>query len=188
MEAMGEAAANQRLKIEAHDASRVEWSMYVPLPRGHGHADAEVDLRLELPENVYAPHDAWDNLQILARLSSPDEEGVRTEPVTFDGVRRSALGAARRMKLLRESIPRAAVAHSLNPMPVAPALARDLDRILDQATALVTPARASLIAIREPDTEELERERALADEFLSGQLLELLTVAEDTSARMASSD
>src|SRR5205823_4531521 len=31
-------------------------------------------------------------------------------------------------------------------------------------------------------------ERALADEFLSGQLLELLTVAEDTCARMAQSE
>src|SRR3954469_19993666 len=187
MEAMGEAAANQRLKIEAHDASRVEWSMYVPLPRGHGHADAEVDLRLELPENVYAPHDAWDNLQILARLSSPDEEGVPTEPLTFDGVRRSALGAARRMKLLRESIPRAALAHSLNPMPVAPSLARDLDRILDQAAALLSQTRAALCTPRPSDSPELARERALADEFLSGQLLETLTAAEDTCSRMVHS-
>src|SRR5947209_790660 len=96
---MAEAGSNQRLKIEAHDASRVEWSMYIPLPKGNAHTDAEVDLRLEFPENIYAPHDAWDNLQILARLSSPDEEGTPAEPLTFDAVRRSALGAARRMKL-----------------------------------------------------------------------------------------
>ncbi|MGZ6143979.1 MAG: hypothetical protein ACXWLM_11615, partial [Myxococcales bacterium] len=128
-----DSSASRRFKIEAHDASRVEWSIYIPLPRGHAVNEAEVDLRLEFPENIYAPHDGWDNLQILARLSSPDEEAAPTEPLTFDGLRRSALGVARRMKLLREGIPRVAVAHSLNPMPVAPSLARDLDHILDQA-------------------------------------------------------
>src|SRR5207253_6163493 len=101
-----------------------------------------------------------------------------------DGRRRSALGVARRMKLLRESIPRAGLAHSLNPVPVAPSLARDLDRILDQSVTLLAQARSSLVAARPTDTPELTRERALADEFLSGQLLELLTVAEETCARM----
>src|SRR5438067_13857281 len=133
---MSDLATNKRLKIEAHDASRIEWSIYLPLPRGKEVNEAEVDLRLEFPENVYAPHDGGDQLQILARLSSPDEEAAPTEPVTFDGVRRAALGVARRMKLLRESIPRAALAHALNPMPVAPSLAEDLDRILDQSSHL----------------------------------------------------
>ena len=134
--------ANKRLKIEAHDASRVEWSIYIALPHGADVNEAEVAMRLEFPENVYAPHDAWDNLQILARLSSPDEEAAPPAPLTFDGLRRSALGVARRMKLLRESLPRAAVAHSLNPMPVAPALARDLESILDQSVSLLASARA----------------------------------------------
>ena len=185
---MSDDSANRRLKIEAHDASRVEWSVYISLPHGKGVNEAEVDLSLEFPENIYAPHDAWDSLQILARLSSPDEEAAPTQPLTFDGLRRSALGVARRMKLLRESIPRAALAHSLNPVPVAPSLARDLDHILDQSVTLLAQARSSLVAARPTDTPELTRERALADEFLSGQLLELLTVAEDTCARMAQSE
>ncbi|HEX9578755.1 MAG TPA: hypothetical protein VF993_13460 [Myxococcales bacterium] len=181
---MADVSANRRLKIEAHDASRVEWSIYIPLPHGKETTEAEVDLRLEFPENVYAPHDGWDHLQMLARLSSPDEEAAPKGPTTFDGVRRAALGVARRMKLLRESIPRAALAHALNPMPVAPSLARDLDRTLDQAAQLIANARATLVAPRPTDTPELSRERALADEFLSGQLLESLTVAEETCSRM----
>jgi hypothetical protein len=88
------------------------------------------------------------------------------------------------MKLLRESIPRAALAHALNPMPVAPSLAKDLDRILDQAAQLLAGARSTLVAGRPTDTPELTRERALADEFLSGQILELLTAAEETCSRM----
>jgi hypothetical protein len=181
---MADESANRRLKIEAHDASRVEWSMYIPLPRDREVSEAEVSLRLEFPENVYLPQDGWEQLQILARLSSPDEESAAPEPVTVDGLRRSALGVARRLKLLRESIPRVAVAHSLNPMPVAPSLARELDRILDQAGAALAHARATLVGPRPGDAPELARERALADEFLSGQLLELLTVAEETCARM----
>ena len=47
----------QRLKIEAHDASRIEWSIYIPLPRGKEMSEAEVSLSLEFPENVYVPHD-----------------------------------------------------------------------------------------------------------------------------------
>jgi hypothetical protein len=177
-------SANRRLKIEAHDASRVEWSIYLPLPRGRTVHEADVSLRLEFPENVYVPHDGWEQLQILARLSSPDEDAPATDDLTVDGLRRSALGVARRLKLLRESIPRVAVAHSLNPMPVAPSLLKDLDRILDEALAVLAQARATLGTPRAGDAPELSKERALVDEFLSGQLLELLTLAEETCARM----
>src|SRR2546430_14871336 len=126
---MADESANRRLKIEAHDASRVEWSMYIPLPRDREISEAEVSFRLEFPENVYVPHDGWEQLQILARLSSPDEESPAPEPLTIDGLRRSALGVARRLKLLRESIPRAAPAHSINPRPVPRSLAKDVARI-----------------------------------------------------------
>jgi hypothetical protein len=181
---MRDESANRRLKIEAHDASRVEWSVYVPLPRQRRLSEAEVSLRLEFPENAYVPHDGWEQLQILARLSSPDEDAPAVEPFTVDGLRRSALGIARQLKLLRESIPRVAQAQPLNPMPVAPSLLVDLDRILDQALAALAQARKTLAAPRPDDAAELSRERALVDEFLSGQLLELLTVAEETCSRM----
>ena len=49
---MADESANRRLKIEAHDASRVEWSMYIPLPRDREISEAEVSFRLEFPENV----------------------------------------------------------------------------------------------------------------------------------------
>ena len=79
---MRDESANRRLKIEAHDASRVEWSIYIPLPRGSEINEAEVSLRLEFPENTYVPHDGWEQLQILARLSSPDEDLHAAEPLT----------------------------------------------------------------------------------------------------------
>ena len=181
---MRDESADRHLKIEAHDASRVEWSVYIPLPRGRRLSEAEVSLRLEFPENVYVPHDGWEQLQILARLSSPDEDAPAVEPYSVDGLRRSALGVARQLKLLRESIPRVAPPQLLNPMPVAPPLLAALDRVLDQALAALAQARKTLVAPRPEDVAELSRERALVDEFLSGQLLELLTVAEETCSRM----
>src|ERR1700730_19005911 len=105
---MRDESANRRLKIEAHDASPVEGSIYIPPPRGSEINEAEVSLRLEFPENAYVPHDGWEQLQILARLSSPDEDLHAAEPLTADGLRRSAVGGAPRRKLLRESIPRGA--------------------------------------------------------------------------------
>jgi hypothetical protein len=179
---MRDESANRRLKIEAHDASRVEWSVYIPLPRDLRVSEAEVSLRLEFPENVYVPHDGWDQLQILARLSSPDEDAPASDASSVDGLRRSALGVARQLKLLREGIPRAG-AQPLNPMPIAPSVLADVDRIVDQALAALAQARTMLVAPRPDDPPELTRERVLVDEFLSGQLLELLTVAEETCAR-----
>ncbi len=176
--------AGARLKIEAHDASRVEFSIYIPLPRGREVSEAEVDLSLEFPETIYTPHDGWDQLQILARLSSPDKgEGgsVFDDTLDVDGVRRSALGVARRLKLLRESIPRAALAHGLGPAPLAAVLARDLAGVLDRAETALEEARAGLVAPRPLDAKALVRERQLAGEFLSSQLLELLTVADEAA-------
>ena len=176
--------AGARLKIEAHDASRVEWSIYIPLPRGRDVSEAEVDLSLEFPETIYAPHDGWDQLQILARLSSPDADdgrGVFDDTLDVDGVRRSALGVARRLKLLRESIPRTALAHGLGKAPIESAQGRDLATLLDRAGDAMEQARAGLVTARPLDATSLARERQLAGEFLSGQLLELLTVADDAA-------
>jgi hypothetical protein len=69
-------------------------------------------------------------------------------------------------------------------MPVVPSMARDLERIVDEACTTLSHARSTLCMAHPGDATELARERALADEFLSGQLLELLTVAEETSGRM----
>ncbi len=180
--------AGARLKIEAHDASRVEWSIYIPLPRGREVSEAEVDLSLEFPETIYTPHDGWDQLQILARLSSPDIDdgrGVLDEPPDMDGVRRAALGFARRLKLLRESIPRAGLGQGLSAAPIASALESDLSGVLDRAQAAMEQVRAGLVEARPLDAQPLARERQLAGEFLSGQLLELLTVADEAAARLS---
>src|SRR5258705_12806825 len=107
--------ANRRLKIEAHDASRVEWSIYVPLPRDRSVTEAEVALQLEFPENVYLPHDGWEQLQILARLSSPDEDAPETEDRTVDGLRRAAPAPAPRPQHPPGRDPPGAVGRSPHP-------------------------------------------------------------------------
>lgn len=170
-------------RIEAHDASRIEWAVYVPLsPAGDG--AAEVDLSLEVPENVHAPHDGWEQFQILARLSTPDEDGAPSQPSSVDELRRAALGFARRLKLVREALPRAHLAHALHPLPLPPALLRDLGALVDRAAAIHAEGRERLTLRGADDSRDLLRERDLADEFLSGQLLELLTVAEESCGRM----
>ncbi|GAC1348543.1 MAG: hypothetical protein NVSMB23_29760 [Myxococcales bacterium] len=175
-----------KLKIEAHDRSRIEWSIYVPLPERR-EGEAQVELLLEVPENVHAPHDGWEQLQVLARLSSPEDGGGSEAATSADQLRRATLGVARKLKLLREALPRVRVVHALHPMPVEPALARELEGLLDRADLALREARATLTSPRPFDPAGVVRERALADEFLSGQLLELLTVAEETCARMVDS-
>lgn len=170
-------------RIEAHDASRIEWSVYVPLPAA-GDGAAEVDLSLEVPENVHAPHDGWEQFQLLARLSTPDEDDAPLEPSSVDDLRRAALGYSRKLKLVREALPRAHLAHALHPLPLAPSLLRDLGALIDRASAIHAEGRERLTARVAADPPDLSRERALADEFLSGQLLELLAVADESCGRM----
>ena len=102
LDVLDEAAVGDALvRLEVHDASRLEWSISIPLPEGRPLAYA-IDVELEIPSNAFAPHAPWDQLQSFTRLDGP-QASTRdsSDPVTIDGLRRHALAVA--SKLARAS-------------------------------------------------------------------------------------
>src|SRR5271156_5558091 len=81
------------VRLEVHDASRLEWSISIPLPEGRPLAYA-IDVELEIPSNALARHAPWDQLQSFTRLDGPQIATEGSDPITIDGLRRHALAVA----------------------------------------------------------------------------------------------
>ena len=55
------------VRVGIHDASRVEWSVTLPLPKG-GPLAYSFDVEMRIPSNAFARHSPWDQLQAFTRL------------------------------------------------------------------------------------------------------------------------
>src|SRR5438105_2894482 len=81
------------VRLDVHDASRIEWSVTVPIsPRGR--RAYGIDLELEIPANVFAQHTPWDQLQSWTRLDGPAETVEPGARVTIDTLRRGTISFA----------------------------------------------------------------------------------------------
>src|SRR4051794_26068566 len=80
-----------RVRVAVHDASRLEWSLSVPLPAS-GRQPLPYSLRVELsiPQNAFVRHVPWDQMQAFTRLDGPALAAVG-DVVTIDALRRGAL-------------------------------------------------------------------------------------------------
>src|SRR5688572_26592060 len=88
-EAASEGAA--RVRVAVHDASRLEWSLSVPLPE-EGETPVPYTLRvaIQIPQNAFVRHVPWDQMQSFTRLDGPAVSAVG-DLVTIDALRRGAL-------------------------------------------------------------------------------------------------
>jgi len=166
------------VRVGVHDASRVEWSVSVPLP-----TDAEleyaIDVSIEIPTNTIARHSPWDQMQSFTRLDGPALSAVPSEAVTIDALRRGAVALANKLSRSSEGFSRQCrLATSILPNAAAGELEQALRVWLDSALGIVSDTRARLAAPREGDLTELARERTLVDEYVSIRLLEFLSGAE----------
>lgn len=172
-------AARADIWLGIHDASRIEWIAELPLPE-RGEREVELELSLEIPGNVWVDHDHWERLQLMARLSSPSDEGTTGEaPRTVDELRRATLGAAGRSKDARDRIEKEIFR--------ATALFAD-DGRADGARAIADDAAAALAELRGErdrlaapvagEPEELTRQRRLAAEYLSNHAIEFLSTVQ----------
>ena len=167
-----------RLWLGVHDLSRIEWTAAVQIPT---RADRRYDVQLaiEIPQTVFASHSVWEHLQIFTRLQSPAEEGpLEIEREDLEELRRDTLGVTHRLKRLGQRFERTCVAASaqLREAP-DPQLHDTLTEIVTQAVDLIAEMRAAL-AIGEAARQEVRRECALADEFLSHALIDFYAVCE----------
>jgi hypothetical protein len=168
------------VRIDVHDASRLEWSVAVPLPASRPLPYA-IEVEMEFPANSFANQTPWDQMQSFTRLDGAQLLGfdVSADVVTIDALRRGALALANKMARASEGFARhCLVAASLFTRLPKEDLEDTLTIWLDGASAMADEARAKLVATRPGDAIQLSRERALVDEYVSVRLLEMLAGAE----------
>jgi hypothetical protein len=175
------------VRLEVHDASRLEWSISIPLPEGSALTYA-IDVELEIPANAFARHTPWDQLQSFTRLDGPALSPESANGVSIDGLRRRAVAVANKLARASDAFTRHCVlAGSL----FSPAPRRDLaDGLLLWLEAARTTVadgtrgdRSSMV----DDEVGIQRERDLVDEYTSVRFLEMLAAAERSLGTLAES-
>jgi hypothetical protein len=177
---LADRASGVDVRLDVHDASRLEWSVSVPLPE-RGSARYAIDVELEIPANVFARHLPWDQLQSWTRLDGAEGTLPRPgETPTIDSLRRGAIAFAHKLARASEGFARhCRLAGAVSAAPFASeSLEQGLVLWLGLATATADEARERLAAGSRRDTAEIGRERRLVDEYVSVRLLEMLASAE----------
>jgi hypothetical protein len=176
------------VRLDIHDASRLEWSVTVPLP-DRGQARYAIDMELEIPANVFARHLPWDQLQSWTRLDGAAQAPRPGETPSIDALRRGAISFAHKLSRGSEGFARhCRLAGAVSTTAFTPAsLEEGLDLWLAFATATATEARARLASPAPRDSVDILRERKLVDEYVSVRLLEMLASAERAIAALRDS-
>jgi hypothetical protein len=173
---LAESSLEARLSI--HDASRLEWSVGVPLP-ARSPSTYTIEVEMEIPSNAFARHTPWDQLQQFTRLDGSDIVSIDSSVVDIDALRRGAVALANRMARASDGFARHCVfAASLFRHSANDDLEETLTVWLDAAVAMAEEARSKLVSSHPGEAIELVRERGLVDEFVSVRLLEMLAGAE----------
>jgi hypothetical protein len=166
------------VRVDVHDASRLEWSVAVPLPGKHPRLYF-IEVEMEIPSNSFANHTPWDQMQSFTRLDGAELLSFDADAASIDALRRGTVALANKMARASEGFARhCLVAASLFTRVPHAHLEDELSVWLEGANAMAEEARAKLVVPRAADALELTRERALVDEYVSVRLLEMLAGAE----------
>jgi hypothetical protein len=179
-------AGGGRVRVGVHDASRIEWSLSVPLP-----SDAPLDyclrVEMQIPTNTFVRHTPWDQMQAFTRLDGP-AVAAHGDVVSIDQLRRGALAMASQLARASDAFARhCRLAGSLFATAPHSELEDVLTIWLEAAVRISQEARERLTVAPENEAAELLRERALVDEYISVRLLEALAGAERGLAALAQS-
>src|SRR5262245_19808712 len=93
------------VRLDVHDASRLEWSVTVPLPLRRTTVYS-IEVELEITANVFSRHTPWDQLQSWTRLDGPAQALRAGEAVTIDELRRGAVAFAHSLARASEGFSR----------------------------------------------------------------------------------
>ncbi len=173
-QAATEEAGQVRLGI--HDASRLEWSLSVPLPSS-GVLDYSLRVELQIPRNAFVSQVPWDQMQAFTRLDGPAL--AVGDAVTIDALRRGALAMASQLARASEGFTRHCRLAESNQLGTSiDEIEEALTVWIEAAERISQEARERLVRDAPVDTPDLTRERELVDEYVSVRLLEALAGAE----------
>lgn len=176
IDAAAPGAPEPALKVAVHDRSRVEWVATVPIAPPHEEQSWEITFEIAVPDAIWLPHHPWDHFTVRSRLMSPVlAPGHRQEGIPIEQLRRRALAAAHALKQAAALLVRQLRAFRGRDHAVGLGEGQALVAAVQTAVAGASDARAALGYLRDPTDDALEREHALADEFVSNHVLMLVT-------------
>ena len=169
-----------RVRVAVHDASRIEWSLSVPLPDDKP-LSYSLRVELQIPHNTFVRHTPWDQMQAFTRLDGPAIATPREgDAVSIDQLRRGALAMASQLARASDGFARhCRLAGSLFATAAHSELEEALTIWIEAAVRISLEARERLTNALPDHVEpaELTRERKLVDEYISVRLLEALAGA-----------
>lgn len=171
-----------KVRVAVHDASRLEWSLSLPLPDSDDAKPAPYSLRVEMqiPHNAFVRHVPWDQMQAFTRLDGP-AIAPASDVVTIDALRRGALAMANQLARASDGFQRhCRLAASLFATAPHSELEDALTIWIEAAVRIAHESRERLVRAEAEGEEasELMRERELVDEYVSVRLFEMLAGAE----------
>src|ERR1017187_8763701 len=89
------------VRMDIHDASRLEWSVSLPLP-GTQPRPYSIAVEMDIPSNAFARHTPWDQLQSFTRLDGGETFQFDEDILTIDALRRNAVAIANQMARVGE--------------------------------------------------------------------------------------
>jgi hypothetical protein len=167
------------IELEAHDASRFEWRVAIPLPT-HQHLSYSVQAEFELPSTSVLSPSPWNQLQGFTRLEEPQlpgESGEQSETVHV--LRQQTLVLQQMLERARQGVLRHC--RLVCEKPGEETAVESLVTWLNTAFRALAKARARAVASKVDDSSQIVRERELADEFVSVRLIEFVAEAEATT-------
>jgi hypothetical protein len=164
------------IELEAHDVSRFEWRVAVPLP-AHEHLNYSVQAEFELPSISILRPSPWDQLQGFTRLEEPQTVGASGDRgATVHSLRQQVLVLQQMLQRARQGVFRHC--RLVCEQPGDDAAVESLITWLNTAFRALAAARARAVANKANDSAEIMRERGLADEFISVRLIDFVADAE----------
>jgi hypothetical protein len=175
-----------QVRLGVHDASRLEWSLSIPLPEDAA-LPYGLDVEIQIPQNAFVRHTPWDQMQGFTRLDGP-AFALANDAISIDQLRRGALAMANQLARAGGGFARhCRLAGSLFATTSHSELEEALLVWIDAALRVATETREFLVTPVAGEPAEVRRERALVDEYVSVRLLEMLAGAERAATSLAAS-
>jgi hypothetical protein len=147
------------IEFEAHDMSRFEWRVAVPLPV-HDYLNYTVQADFELPSISTLSPSPWDQLQGFTRLEEPQVVGASADSdATVHLIRQQVLVLEQMLQRARQGVLRHC--RLVCEEPGDHVAVESLITWLNTAFRALAAARARAVANKSTDSVELGRERAL---------------------------
>ena len=163
------------IELEAHDVSRFEWCVAVPLP-AHERLKYTVQAEFELPSISISSRSPWDQLQGFTRLEEPQMVSASGDNASVNLLRQQVLVLQQMLQRARQGVLRHC--RLVCEQPGDEAAIESLITWLNTAFRALATARARAVASKANDSAEIVRERGLADEFISVRLIDFVADAE----------